>query len=107
MKEIRRLSNPDCWRHVSGSMNPADLPSRGYNPKQLVDSRWWDGPGWLKLSKDQWLSGDYTVNKNEIDDEIRKAHQNKKKALSNDIIMTGTYISILQEIGWYMKRHTN
>lgn len=35
----------ECRRHISGWENPADLPSRGANPIELLDSRLWcDGP---------------------------------------------------------------
>lgn len=67
VKEIRSLSNLSQWRHVPELMNPANLPSRGCGAKQLVESRWWESPTWLKLSEDQWLSSNYSENEAEID----------------------------------------
>jgi len=53
-EEIVKLSNPEDWRHVPGSENPADLPSRGCTPAQLVDSKWWEGPNWLRQNVSTW-----------------------------------------------------
>ena len=49
VSEIRKLISPDCWHHCSGRDNPADLPSRGLTPHELVASQLWrNGPDWLK-----------------------------------------------------------
>ncbi|XP_071577027.1 uncharacterized protein [Temnothorax nylanderi] len=104
VKEIRSLSDPNQWHHVPGSLNPADLPSRGCGAKHLVESRWWEGPAWLKLSRDQWPSSDVIENEAEINSEIKKSARQDKKSSLDDTLAVGTYISIPQEeIGWYMK----
>ena len=54
VREINQLSNPSDWRHIPGEKNPADLPSRGCTPGQLVDSRWWEGPAWLSERPENW-----------------------------------------------------
>ncbi len=54
VKTINQLTNANDWRHIPGHLNPADLPSRGCSNRQLVESRWWDGPEWLKRSKEFW-----------------------------------------------------
>jgi hypothetical protein len=35
---------------VLGVLNPADLNSRGYLPKQLLNSCWWNGPESLRIA---------------------------------------------------------
>ncbi|XP_035217413.1 uncharacterized protein LOC118190749 [Stegodyphus dumicola] len=30
VKEIRKLSKQECWRHIPGKLNPADVSSRGF-----------------------------------------------------------------------------
>lgn len=46
--EIQRLTNVDRWRHIKGSENPADLISRGMDPKQIISANlWWNGPSFL------------------------------------------------------------
>ncbi|XP_018395064.1 PREDICTED: uncharacterized protein LOC108773670 [Cyphomyrmex costatus] len=99
VKEIRLISNPQQWRHVPGSMNPADLPSRGCKAKQLVESRWWEGPAWLKLPEEQWPSSDYNENETEINMETKKSN-------SNNRIEINASISTIQEAGWYMKNQS-
>lgn len=44
VKKINELTKPGDWRHISGHLNPAEL----------VGSKWWGGPDWLKLSEEYW-----------------------------------------------------
>ncbi|UYV67624.1 hypothetical protein LAZ67_5001398 [Cordylochernes scorpioides] len=54
VKEICNTSGPNKWFYVPGSLNPADLPSRGCIVLQLKRTRWWEGPEWLKQPQDHW-----------------------------------------------------
>ena len=47
VQEIRRLISPDCWEYCPTASNPADLPSRGVRPADLISSIWYSGPAWL------------------------------------------------------------
>ena len=45
VSEIRSLLPVKCWRHVPGLQNPADVPSRGATPLELLINKMWrDGP---------------------------------------------------------------
>nr|CAH7763629.1 unnamed protein product [Callosobruchus chinensis] len=53
--EIQNLTKGCTWRHVSSSENPADLLSRGFRPKEIVNrSLWWEGPKWLCDNPNTW-----------------------------------------------------
>ena len=60
VKEIRDLVPVTCWRHCPGRDNPADIPSRGLKPMELISNAlWWYGPSWLTVSdREEVLSGE-------------------------------------------------
>ncbi|XP_055952605.1 uncharacterized protein LOC129988406 [Argiope bruennichi] len=72
VKEIRALTNKSSWRHIPGSMNPADLPSRGCSAQTFLKSNWWLGPSWLYLPKEDWPKGNLSLNESEIVREKKK-----------------------------------
>ena len=58
--------------HVPGYINIADLLSRGCSPKQMLLSKWWEGPSWLKESYEFWPVGDIDCQPKEVDLERKK-----------------------------------
>jgi len=55
--EIQQTTSPEQWRHVPGTSNPADLPTRGMSAKELTDSKFWmEGPTFLKGDESAWPS---------------------------------------------------
>ena len=55
--EIQDLVPATQWKHVPTDSNPADHASRGLTPKELVcKDLWWNGPTWLRLTSNNWLS---------------------------------------------------
>ncbi|UYV61853.1 hypothetical protein LAZ67_1006857 [Cordylochernes scorpioides] len=54
VNEIRSSTNIDDWRFVPGTLNPADLSSRGCYAPQFILSKWWEEPQWLRESEDKW-----------------------------------------------------
>ena len=48
VNEICKLVPGSCWNHCRSQDNPADIPSRGITPKELINNKmWWSGPDWL------------------------------------------------------------
>ncbi|XP_023312397.1 uncharacterized protein LOC108915573 [Anoplophora glabripennis] len=55
-----------------GTCNPADLSSRGCSSKQLVESKWWEGPAWLYNNVESWPSTNLIVNEEEVNKENKR-----------------------------------
>ncbi|XP_035205733.1 uncharacterized protein LOC118180772 [Stegodyphus dumicola] len=86
IKEIKQLTSIESWRHVPGSLNPADLPSRGCSASYLIKSRWWEGPKWLYLSPEKWPKEDFSADEEEI------ALEKKKRIISSLINLNASEI---------------
>lgn len=83
--EICKLSAKNPWHYVPGNINPADMPLRGCRVQQLIDSRWWEGPDWLKQSKKYWPSIEYVTDEAEVNSEMKKvARLTQKGVLQSD-----------------------
>lgn len=55
VSSIQSNTDINCWRHINGKENPADLLTRGISAQELVDNKLWlHGPEWLLLSEEQW-----------------------------------------------------
>jgi len=70
--EIVKLTEPTQWKYVPGTLNPADLPSRGISPAKLVKERWWEGPEWLKGEESSWPTLEPDVDEEEVNKERKK-----------------------------------
>ncbi|GFX41878.1 uncharacterized protein K02A2.6 [Trichonephila clavipes] len=73
ISEIRKLTTSEDWFHISTDQNPADILSRGCGSKQLQKCKWWQGPDWLKNSKEQWPKSAVNINEKEVEIEKRKS----------------------------------
>lgn len=91
VKEICTLSQPKQWSHVPGGINPADLLSRGCSPSKLVESRWWEGPDWLKGPAENWPAHTEKLDENAINFEKKKAFMSSVETVD----------------AWYVKRYSS
>ncbi|UYV71706.1 hypothetical protein LAZ67_9000089, partial [Cordylochernes scorpioides] len=81
VKEIHNLSSPESWRHIPGRLNPADLPSRGCSAETLKETRWWEGPAWLKVSQEEWP-------KTAIIPDLEIVYSERRKTILNTLCTT-------------------
>ena len=53
--EIQTSTNPEQWRYLPTSLNPADILSRGMTAADLAKcDRWWKGPEFLRKPEEAW-----------------------------------------------------
>ncbi|GFW22677.1 integrase catalytic domain-containing protein [Trichonephila clavipes] len=50
------------WRHIPGTLNAADLVSRGCSGEYLLQGKWWEGPTWFLESEENWPKSEDLVN---------------------------------------------
>jgi hypothetical protein len=55
IQEILSLTTQEQWFHCPGTMNPADIPSRGSTATELANSElWWKGPTFIHQPLNTW-----------------------------------------------------
>ena len=53
--EIQTSTDPEQWRYIPTSLNPADILSRGMTAADLAKcDRWWKGPEFLRKPEEAW-----------------------------------------------------
>ncbi|XP_018398110.1 PREDICTED: uncharacterized protein LOC108776097 [Cyphomyrmex costatus] len=91
--EIQGLTQRSNWRHVPSSANPADLLSRGVQPRDLLNSSlWWRGPEFLMLDSDSWPSCDLSIEECDVPKLKRSELQ---KLISAPVVIDGTLLNLI------------
>ncbi|GFX47655.1 integrase catalytic domain-containing protein [Trichonephila clavipes] len=107
VKEIRQLTQIQSWKYVPGNMNVADLLSRGCSPRQMLNSKWWEGPSWLKQNSEYWPDGEISCEPQEVNVE-RKKTKNANVDLANDaplllICNVSDYDKMIRVLAWILR----
>ncbi|GFY15434.1 integrase catalytic domain-containing protein [Trichonephila clavipes] len=107
VKEIRQLTQIQSWKYVPGNMNIADLLSRGCSPRQMLNSRWWEGPSWLKQNSEYWPDGEISCEPQEVNVE-RKKTKNANVDLAIDapsllICNVSDYDKMIRVFAWILR----
>ncbi|GFS71934.1 integrase catalytic domain-containing protein [Trichonephila clavipes] len=108
VKEIRQLTQIQSWKYVPGNMNIADLLSRGCSPRQMLSSRWWEGPSWFKQNSEYWPDGEISCEPQEVNVE-RKKTKNANVDLANDappplfICNVPDYDKMIRVFAWILR----
>ena len=70
---IRSKTHPNQWNHVPGTLNPADVLSRGTTvPKFLQNSLWLNGPSFLRDPNEEWPKQQHSLEVAPDDEEVAK-----------------------------------
>ncbi|GFX77200.1 integrase catalytic domain-containing protein [Trichonephila clavipes] len=107
VKEIRQLTQIQSWKYVPGNMNITNLLSRGCYPRQMLNSKWWEGPSWLKQNSEYWPDGEISCEPQEVNVE-RKKTKNANVDLANDappllICNVSDYDKIIRVFAWILR----
>ncbi|XP_045541691.1 uncharacterized protein LOC106718201 isoform X2 [Papilio machaon] len=89
-----------------GQANWADLPSRGCNSRQLLESRWWEGPPWLRQQAELWPHSALVVDEKEACKELRKTvHVNTccNEGMTQDLSYFSKYSKIVRVTAWMLR----
>ena len=109
VEEVRKFTCIENWRHVAGFLNPADLPSRGCNILQLIQSKWWEGPCWLKNREDELPQEEPTIDEDLVYSEVAESNQKCSTTLVNTCAMTAHMKVSSENTGqaWYLNSFSN
>lgn len=108
--EIRKLTPPENWFHISSDNNPADLLSRGCGFKKLSKSMWWKGPDWLKSPQEKWPTSSVNLNEKEIEEEKRRvvvssANVELVSIVSDLADKISNFSKIVRVVTWILRVH--
>ncbi|XP_040076990.1 uncharacterized protein LOC120848986 [Ixodes scapularis] len=109
--QILYFTRPSSWHHCPGSMNPADLITRGKTARQLsVHDEWWFGRDWLRRDLEDWPPAASPANG--LPSEIEAERRHKVNVLLNDAsvpnpLLTlenfGSYTRMLRVTAWVLR----
>ena len=107
LEEIHEQTTPEQWRHIPGTLNPADdgsreLPIEAFHP----GCRWWCGPDFLWQTEDQWPTREVGTIKDDDDEVIRpRVNQNtlavtSGSSLDNLLKKFSSWPKLVRSVSW-------
>ena len=79
-------------------MNPADLPSQGCSPDQLVQTRLWEGPLWLRNSRNQCPIEHFEMDQELVKPELVKSSQDINLMDIGEYQVTLSNVNVTKEL---------
>ena len=106
---IRGLTEPEQWKHISGTENPADLLTRGQSSSSIDLQKWYNGPEFLSTHKCQWNSSELDLTLREHDPGVKRSVQVNASLVGDVPVVTklSSYYSewkkLLKGIAWLLR----
>ncbi|GFW34733.1 integrase catalytic domain-containing protein [Trichonephila clavipes] len=88
VQEIRSLTFPTIWCHIPGTLNDADLVSRGCSGEHLLQGKWWEEPTGL-------LENEENIPKYEDEPDEDLVNSEKRKIIVTTLTKTD------ENVNWY------
>lgn len=111
VSQIQALTETESWNYVNTKHNPADLITRGLEPKYLKSSAlWWKGPEWLSKPEIEWPKPNFKLFENEtfpreISSELKKSQIHTYLAIQSlDLVNKYSSFVKLQRVTAYILR---
>lgn len=106
---IQEMTSKFHWRHIKSELNPADIPSRGISPQQILKcDLWWHGPKFLHSPIIDFSQFEQDVILKNIEEE-RKAiflnvDQVKRSDFWNDFLLRfSTFFPLQRTVGYILR----
>ena len=115
VSEIRSLSEPNQWHYVPGSLNPADIVSRGVGPAALVASEWFSGPSFLHTYKSEWNVRSIDDKLDDDDEEVCKSRSIRSREIASCAVSVrphpldkliahySSWLKLKRAVGWLIR----
>ncbi|XP_044749748.1 uncharacterized protein LOC123310348 [Coccinella septempunctata] len=107
---IQEKISPNCWHHISGSENPADIASRGCLPSELINnSLWWAGPSFLKgvFSVPEVIAGDFSSDEFFGEQKLHSFNIQFEDNIVLSLLDKHSFLSKIQSIVAYLYRFSH
>ena len=104
--EILELSTAEQWGHVPGSINPADILSRGILDPEKLAGNWFEGPEFLLEDEENWPNTDVKQLATDDPEVKRKAvlvGMGIEKSKEIDITRFSTWMRLRRVMAWVMR----